>query len=174
MTNATTQPARPRTKAELMARLERSWDDLERLVTSSGDAQLAKPGADAGWSAKDHLAHLSFWESRLIAFLQGRRLAEYFGQQAEAIGTLGMDALNAHIAELNRARLPSDVLAAWRSTHGQLLALLAPLTDADLTAPFPDPDDPDDRQPLLGSGVLDGNTYEHYEAHAAAIRTLLA
>ncbi|HEV7215133.1 MAG TPA: DinB family protein [Chloroflexota bacterium] len=171
---AATQPARPRTNAELVARIARSWADLELLVARADDDRLAKPGADGGWSAKDHLAHISAWEGRLIAFLQGRTLADYFGLQPEELRELDIAALNARIAESNRAHLPADVLTAWRATHGQLLALLDELADADLTAPFLDPDDPDDHRPLLGSGVLDGNTYEHYEEHVVAIRGLLA
>lgn len=63
-------------------------------------------------------------------------------------------------------------LRTW-TLDGQVLATLAGLDDAKYTSPFADPDDPSDQQPLLGSGVLDGNTYEHYEEHAATIRALL-
>ncbi|HEV8636369.1 MAG TPA: maleylpyruvate isomerase N-terminal domain-containing protein [Chloroflexota bacterium] len=160
----------PRDKAGLLARIERSWAALDGMVGAASEARLTAAGPDGGWSVKDHLAHLSAWEGRLLAFLEGRGLAEHFGLDGATLRDLGTDGLNARLTERDRGRPLADVLAGWRETHRRVLAALE---RAELTEPVPDPDDPGDREPLLGSGVLDGNTYEHYEEHGEAIRRLL-
>jgi len=164
--------APPQTKAELLIRIDQAWDDVATLVARASNAQLLAAGPDGGWSVKDHLSHLTVWEGRLLAFLQGRTFADYFGPDPAAVDS-SIDGLNAFIVERDRARTPEDVVQAWREVHLQVLEALHQLSDDDLKAPRPDPDNPDDIEPLLGSGVLDGNTYQHYAEHGTAIRLLL-
>src|SRR5262249_28371876 len=151
---------RPRDRGELMARIERSWAELDRMVGAASEERLTAPDPDGRWSVKDHLAHLSVWEGRLLAFLEGRRLAEDFGLDRDPFAALATGGLNAPRAGGDGGRRRAGVLAGGRETPRRLVAALE---HAERAEPVPDPDDPSDREPLLGSGVLVGNTYEHYE-----------
>jgi uncharacterized protein (TIGR03083 family) len=162
---------KPRDKAELLARIERSWGELDQLVRDTDAARLTAPGPDGGWSVKDHLAHLAVWEGRLLAFVEGRTMADYFGVSREEIRQIGTDGLNAIVDRRNRGRPLREVLAEWRAVHARLVPVLAGL---DLARPVASPDNPSEVAPLLGSGVLDGNTYEHYEEHLGWIKEILA
>jgi hypothetical protein len=44
----------PRTKNELMERIAREWDALQRAFAGLNDAQMSAPDA-GGWSIKDNL-----------------------------------------------------------------------------------------------------------------------
>src|SRR5437588_10496967 len=58
-------------KAVLLQSIERSWASLDQLTEGLTEAQLARPGP-AGWSVKDHIAHLAAWNLSLVALLEGR------------------------------------------------------------------------------------------------------
>jgi uncharacterized protein (TIGR03083 family) len=160
----------PRDRSALLARVDRSWTALDEMVAAASEDRLIAPGPDGGWSVRDHLAHLSAWEGRLLAFIDGRGLAEHFGLEQAAFDALGIDGLNDRLAERARTRSLADVLTGWRETHRRLRAVLE---RTDLTEPVPNPDHPGDVEPLLASGVLRANTYRHFDEHAALIRQLL-
>ena len=161
--------ARPRDKSAFLARVDAAWAELDALVANADAARLTLPGP-GGWSAKDYLVHLSVWEGRLLAVLDGRTLRDYLGIDRAEVRALGTDGLNSRLHAQHRDRPLEEVLGGWRDTHARLRTVLG---RTDLAADWPDPDDPADREPLLGTGVLDGNTYEHYEEHTAAVRALL-
>ena len=52
----------PRTRADLMARIQRDWAALEETIADLIEEQMSVPDA-GGWSIKDNLAHLTAWES---------------------------------------------------------------------------------------------------------------
>ncbi len=173
MVKAQVDLTRPHDAAALMTRIGQAWTTLENLVAGASEAQLTAQSKDGGWSVKDHLAHISAWEGRLLAFLDGRTWADYWELPQSENLALDTDGLNAIIGDRVRGRTPQEVIANWPATHQRVVVRLQALSDADLKAPYIDPDDPSEREPLLGSGVLDGNTYEHYEEHAVGIRQLL-
>ena len=156
----------PRDKAELLARIREARAALERTVDRLSEAQLTTPGA-GGWSAKDHLAHLAAWEGKIVAVMEGRPAHEGLGLDEAAYRGAGIDEINARLHERDRNRPLPDVLAAFRQTHGRLLAALEALPEAELTRPYESVDAGD----VLADGIA-GNTYEHYEEHQATIEAL--
>lgn len=168
-------PAAPRpTKAELMARIDRSWARLAEIADREGDARLTAPGGADGWSVKDHLAHVATWERSLLALLAGHSRAAAVGVDEATNDAADTDRRNALIYERNRDRPLSDVLAFFRQSHADVLAALAPLSDDDLFQPYShyQPEDlPANPNPVIG--WIAGNTFGHYDEHLGWIWALL-
>jgi hypothetical protein len=163
------------TKSDLLNRVADSWRGLDEKVSSLSEARLTTAGSD-GWSAKDHLAHISAWEESLIALLEGHdrnAAVGLFGTEAESAGH-DVDAINAVIQRRSKDRLAADVLATFRATHRRCVAAIEALSDEDLSRPyshFQPKDLPPNANPVIG--WIAGNTYEHYDEHAGWIAKLL-
>ena len=162
------------TKAEVLARMAGARARVEAAIAGKGEGVLTRPGDD-GWSVKDHLAHLSAWQRSLIALLEGgsRRAAmgvEEVSQEEEG----GFAAINAVLHERTK-HLPLDaVLAEFRQSRQDLLAVLDGLSDEDLYRPYSDyqPNDPPyNPDPVIG--WIAGNTFGHEEEHLEWFAALL-
>ncbi|MGB2696186.1 MAG: DinB family protein [Dehalococcoidia bacterium] len=165
----------PRDKDELLQRIQRSRAALEQTISQLSDAQLVAPGPSEGWSARDHLAHLTIWEQGLAALLQGHPRYTTMGLDEQTYLNTDEVGLNEIIYQHNKDRSLTEVLAAFQQAHQQVLAALAGLTDADLflTYSHDQPDEPgeDSGAPILG--WIAGNTYDHYAEHQAWIQALV-
>ena len=168
----------PRTKEELLERIERSRAALEGRIAQLREAQLTGPRDRAGWSIADHLVNLGAWERSIAYLLRGRPRHEGLGvPEASYLGTDGTDedGLNAIIQQRAKDWPLSAALESFRDAHRQLLAALAPLTYDDLLKPYSHylPDEPgeDDGTPILRR-IL-GNTAWHYEEHRPWIEALV-
>src|SRR6266852_5700626 len=103
------------TTSELLNRVDESWKSLVQKVSSLAPAQLTTAGPD-GWSAKDHLAHLSAWEESLIALLEGRDRGVAIDLSGAQAGSYphAIDAINALPHSPSKERSVADVLAAFQ------------------------------------------------------------
>jgi hypothetical protein len=142
-------------RAELIDRVQRSWDELQAAVAGLDDTQLGAAGAD-GWSVKDHLVHLERWEAYLLAELEGRdgrpELGVAEGGKAPETDVIN-DALQARYGSM-----PADeVRQRLADTHARVTALLATLDAAVLQQ----------RRDWIA-----GNTNEHFDEHRDWIRSL--
>jgi hypothetical protein len=163
----------PRTTAELLSRVDRSWETLEDTVGRLTPAQLTDLRDPAGWAVKDHLMHLAAWENAFLSRFAGRPAHEALGLD-EATLALDEDAVNGAIFERHRHRSLAEVLDAVRAGHRAARACLAALGDravagtvADMLPPVAGGDgDP-------AASWIGGNTWEHYEAHHRWIRELV-
>lgn len=90
-------------------------------------AELAIIGTPACWSARDHMAHLTFWRQRLALHLQ-----TILRQQASAMPD-DAEHLNPIVFQQHRYRPWPDTLSASDQAYGELLALSAQLKEEDLT-----------------------------------------
>ena len=153
--------------------IERSWNELNRLVDSLGPIGLTLTGPD-GWAVKDHLVHVAAWEHSLVALLKGTDRHAAMGVAFEVNET---DAINAAVWSLHREKTPAQALSYFRETHALLMNVLGGMTDAELQLPYNhfqpnEPRDPDDDRPALD--WVAGNTYDHYAEHAGWINQLVS
>lgn len=165
----TTPPA----KAELLTRIEEAWSELEQTIAALSETQLTTVQDEQGWSAKDHLVHITTWEQSLLALLQGRDRHQAIGLGDVDESAMEIDDINAHIFQRNQHRSLEDVVAAARQSHQQVMATLNSLSDADLLKPYShyQPQDlPYEAAPVVG--WINGNTWEHYSEHIDWIRGL--
>ena len=154
-----------------MPRIETTWNQLVELVAKIGPDGLTVTAPD-GWAVKDHLVHVGAWEHSLLALIEGRdRLARMGLPHPVEENT---DAVNDAVWKLHRNQTPEQTLKYFRESHGQLIAALGKLSDADLEKPYShyQPGEPDEKRPV--AGWVAGNTYEHYAEHIGWINQLLS
>jgi uncharacterized protein (TIGR03083 family) len=114
--------AKPATRIELLAETRAEREKLLTLLGSMTPAQLqASPGS--GWSPKDIVAHLAEWERMLFGWYEAGRRGEKPAVPAEGYSWANLAQLNDRIYGQFRDRPLEAVLADWRTTSQQLIAL---------------------------------------------------
>lgn len=163
---------------QITTRIAAAHARLLAAISPLSDAQMTAPvlGAD-GWSVKDVLAHLDFWDRRLLHAIEPEEWPEQW-QGDETQGSRRfpppiadipyddgwLEAVNTRIYTRNRHRDLQEVRAAFAATRERLLATAASLSAHDVY-------DPDGLSAGLGepfAPMLLG-AYEHYEEHAAEL-----
>jgi hypothetical protein len=64
------------TKSELLNWLKEQYQNWEALIDQIGTTLMDQPGVNGDWSMKDIVAHLTGWNSRLVASLQAAQRGE--------------------------------------------------------------------------------------------------
>lgn len=157
----------PMTGARLadMLRTERArWN---ALLAQVGAERMEIHGVEGGWSVKELVAHLTWYERAIVEA----------GQQVLSGGTftrrrpegVGLDEMNATIIAESGARSVGEVLAEADEVFSQLVALVAScpaniLNDPSVLGL------PDDMIPWMG---VANNSYAHYREHEAGVRAWL-
>lgn len=161
------------TKAELLADIEQSWAALNAALDRLTEAQLTTIRDAQGWTAQDHLIHLTAWERSAVYFLQGRPRHEGLGVEKAIYLTDSDDVINAAIQSQHQGQPLTHTLTELRAVHAQLLALLHPLTDADLQKPYRHylPNEPGDWPAI---NVIYGNSAHHFAEHLGWIDELVS
>ncbi len=162
------------TKAELLANIERDWAALTAALARLGEAQLTTLRDAQGWTVKDHLIHLTAWERSVVFFLQGQPRHVGLDVDESLYLTGNDDAINDAIYQRTQHLSLTDALAQFREVHWQLLALVEPLTDADLQKPYRHylPEEPGEGEGPPALNVIYGNSAHHFMEHLAWIETL--
>lgn len=168
------------TKAELLAHVDQNWQALDAFLSELSEAQFTTVRDELEWSVLDYVFHIAAWERSALYFLQGRPRHEAFGID-EAIYRRGSetgsaDEVNAAVRKLHQNATPGAALAELRSVHAKLLAVLQPLTDADLQLPYNHylPDEPGDYGDAPAINVVYGNTAHHFGEHLGWFKEMLA
>lgn len=110
------------------------------------------------WSAKDHVAHMTFWRQRLVL-----KLTAILQHETPPIPE-NFEQLNIQVFEAQRERPWPDILSESEQAYAELVTLTEQLTEEDLTA-FNRFDWIPNGEPLYTSFM--GNCYEHAQQHLA-------
>jgi len=118
--------------------------------------EYAAIGSPEYWSAKDHVAHMTFWQQRLV-----RTLTAILRQETPE-NSEEFEQLNRQVFEEQRETPWSEILSASEQAYTELISCTRQLTEEDLTASnrfgwLPRED------PLYTSFM--GNCYEHAQQH---------
>ena len=162
-------------KAELLIEIEHTWLALNTALESLTETQLTLPQDAQGWTVKDHLIHITFWERSAVFFLQGEPRHQGLGVE-ETLYLNGDDnAINASIYQQHKDIPLSEVLSHFRSIHQQLLRQLQPLTDVDLQKPYRHylPEEPGEGDGPTALNVIYGNSAHHFVEHLPWITALI-
>jgi len=138
----------PRSPAELIDRIERSWQAWVAAVEGIPDNRLAEPIV-GHWSTKDLLGHVAFWEEWVIGDCRRIEADEpETGEETDPINQ-GQVAENkdSSVAEQKRYR---------QAAHANLIAYLGSIAATEPTFPA-----------LVKA--LEGETWGHYDEHAAEV-----
>lgn len=156
----------PATIEQIVTRIAAAHQRLRDTVAELMDAQVQAAEHAEQWSIKDHLAHLAFWDQRLLHAIAPEGGPQTNRMFPPLIADIPYDdqwltTVNDRIHTLNRDRDLGDVEAELAATQERLLAVVASLTLHDVFGP-------DGISAALGepfAPMLLG-AYEHYEEHA--------
>ena len=165
-------PAIP-TAQEMVVEMQRAWSELRAVVDAATPDELLEKTDAAGWSAKDHLAHLDAWDTSVLVMIRdGRPQWEGLGIDQAMYDEEGYDHKNEVIRQHSVAAPLDEVRASLASTHNEFVRVLEGMTDEQLHRPANDY--------VSGSGDFQiahkimGNTYMHYDEHREYIERILA
>jgi hypothetical protein len=150
-------------QAELLAHIRSGRAQFESALAPCSDDQLLAPNLHGGWSLKDLIAHIGFWEQH--AALTFSALLRGVDPPAEPFN---LDELNARVYAQNQYMPLAGVRLEEQAAYGQLLLLVENARDDDLFNP----------QRFAGTQGqpfaewIENNTYGHYEEHQADYETL--
>ena len=151
-------------KSDLIRRIEparRVWDELVGRV----DDDLAqRPGAEGELSAKDLVAHVTWYEREVVRMLRTRAM------DVSGLWALGPDERNAAIFHEARGMSLEDVRAESARVFAALMEQLELLPEGAYHDAARFTDMPPEWEPWK---LIAGNTIWHYPDHMGAIRRLL-
>ena len=117
-------------KTRLLASIQEKYRNLEKTLERVGVERIEVPSLDGGWSVKDVLAHITFWEQNALRNVD----AVLSGEKAERLpGTT--DSINAKVYANSRDRLLADVWTDFHGTHALLVDRLAEVPEEDFADP---------------------------------------
>ena len=149
-------------KATLLEKIRASRVETEALLAQLDESHLIKPGVAEGWSVKDLLAHITYWERDTVEVLEAVKR----GEVPTVTGEDQTDARNADAVLRSRAHPVAAVLADYSQTNDELIELVEELPEEELTDP--------DRFPWEHGLPLwqriAGESYGHEQAHRDQIR----
>lgn len=150
----TTYPFKP----ILIDLLRRAHLDQNTFLQELNPAERDAIGTPEYWSAKDHVAHMTFWRQQLVLRLQAiirntpqPKIEDY-------------EQLNPVLFEEQRYHPWPDIFAESDRVYAELFTCVDQLTEEDLTT-FKRFDWIPDGEPLYTSFM--GNCYEHTQQHLA-------
>ncbi len=160
---------------QLLADIEREWNALQDYLSRLTPAQICAVRDSHGWSVKDHLIHLAYWEQGALYFLKGKPRHAGLGVPESLYLDGGFDQINAFIQEKHKDTPLAEAEAFLKDVHRQMLEKLAKMTDADLKKPYRRylPDEPGEGEGPPALNVIYSNTAEHFAEHLAWIKDLL-
>jgi uncharacterized protein (TIGR03083 family) len=163
------------TKADLLSEIERTWAALNAALGRLTDAQMTTPTDAHGWTVKDHIVHLTAWERSAVFFLEGKPRHSGLGIEEALYLQDSVDDINASIAQQGGSLSVGEALAQLRDVHEQLMALLQPLSDADLQKTYRHylPDEPGEGEGPPAMDVVYTNSAHHYAEHLDWIEALV-
>jgi hypothetical protein len=127
-------------------RVEASWAELLAAIDGLDETRLSQPGVTGEWSIKDLLGHVAYWEGRTIGIVERRRNGE-----PDPTGGSDFEIVNQQVHAERAGWTVAQLLDEFHGTHERFMAALRQY-------PQIDPDD------------IDGNTFGHFDEHAAEIR----
>ncbi len=160
------------TAAEVVSRIDLSWQELSALVAGMDDEALAAPGGE-GWAVKHHLIHVGAWEHWLLALFEHRDKLAAMGAEG---ANRQVDDVNAVVFEKHRHDSAHEAREYFTAAHEQLMAVLRRQSTADFERPystfFPGGEGEGAQRPV--AEAVAGNTYDHYAEHIGWIKQLTA
>ncbi|MCW5878895.1 MAG: ClbS/DfsB family four-helix bundle protein [Anaerolineales bacterium] len=161
-------------KEKLLQEMQAGWERLQAFVSTYSDEQLTGPVDAAGWTAKDHLMHLSVWAGSMVAVLDGKPRREYMEISREDWVTLAetYDVVNG-ILQQRYKDLPLDaVRREVGAKHNELVTRTQAMTEEELQLPY-NHYQPGSKSTTPIFDYITGNSSHHYDEHIPWMRAIL-
>lgn len=138
---------------ETRRRIDERWSGWLAALDGIPAARLDEPGACDGWSVKDLIGHVAYWDADALADIARITAGAQWQPQ-------DVDARNAAAAAANADRSGEDLRTEMERTHQTLLDALRGLA----------PEDPRTRQICREIAEDTWRHYDEHEAHVGAWR----
>jgi hypothetical protein len=160
---------KPMTSARLAGILRTNRASWNALLAQVDQDRMEEPGVEGDWSVKELIAHLTWYEGRIVEGAQQVLSTGSFALSRDGVAALPMDERNVLIAGESRSRPLGEVLSEAERVFDQLMAVVAAcpdniLNDAQLLGL------PDDIAPWMR---VANNSYAYYREHEQSIRAWL-
>jgi hypothetical protein len=161
------------TKEQLLTEMDRAWSDLQATIPGVEASDLTERTDPAGWSAKDHLTHLSAWANSVLVMIRdGRPQHEGLGIDEATYETDGYDFKNEVIRQTRAGMSLPEVQADLEHVYRELMRVLQGMSDEDLQKPC---------SAFVEGGQefeifhkISGNSWSHLDEHREYIERILA
>ena len=163
-------------KSRLLKQCVESHAQLHKFIDSLSESQWTIPADDAGWTVKDHVAHIAAWMNGIVALLERKLRWSAMGLPASAANIGNVDEIN----ELVRAKYSSlttaRVVAMLDEAYKKYIAVVRKTTLVDLSKPYAyyakirKPSEPESEAIC---GWVEGNSWQHIEEHMPWMRQIV-
>jgi hypothetical protein len=161
MVDTTTTPAN---KTELLSYMRERADRLISFADALPDATWTGPTDAAGWTVKDHVAHLMYWDRAEIALLLHGTSLQQSTAMPDAIWTSGdFDAMNEWSRQSTQSESPAAIRAERDRVFAKLFEVVGSYSESDLARPVRDFGLDDSDRTLLA--VCADFYGDHFEEH---------
>ena len=144
-------------KAELLKRIQAERQQWGTILAKMSEADMLRSRGEDGWTVKDMIAHISWFEREMVTLIEARALV------GSELWLLPPDERNKVIYEQNLKRPLASILTESTQIHQQLLDALSTLPDTiSLDSPADFENMPPDWIPWQ---IIASNSYKHYQAH---------
>jgi hypothetical protein len=158
-------------KAELLEKVTTSRAELEQALSGLIDEQLDRPSLAGGWSGKVILAHMAWWQGRVVTiFTALRRGNDPSGPGLDKLefSQAEVDAANRCVEVASRGRSVINVRREEAETYAALLAQVQAASEEELFNP--------QRFAWMGGRplaiLLEWDTWDHYQEHLPQFKSL--
>lgn len=162
----------------LLAANETAWEALQAFVARHHADDLTTRHDAAGWTCKDHLAHLAAWERGVLHVLrddwpqwQGMGIAADLYALLAGEGDDRYDRINEAIRHVNADRSLDDVLIELQAVHEAMQETIRQLGDDGLRRPVSDFRHDDTDLPVLE--WIPGDACDHFDEHRGYMAIIL-
>lgn len=159
-------------KTLLLDKMQAGYAEMNDVLAQLNEEQMTTPGVNGEWSAKDVVAHLASWQRRILGGLRDpesfRRAATEAYSDETLSGEERTNRLNERFYQQNKARPLIEVLADFRDSYQELLAVVQAMPEEKLL-------DPNVFAWASGTAIwqfVAGNTFGHYEEHIEPLKAL--
>ena len=153
-------------REHLLSQIKQSRQELLTILSSISENQMEVPLLSNGWSAKDFLGHLGFWEKRAL------EMYYYFKKVSvpePKPGSLSLDEINAWAFSANQNLPVGTVRTAEQEAYQALIRLVETAGEEELFDP--------QHFPLTDGREfyhwIEDNTFGHYQEHMPDLRGAL-
>ena len=165
-------PTAAGTSADLLSLTNERWDAFVAYTDALTPEQWTTPTDPAGWSVKDHVAHVTSWgEADMEVIRNGTPQQQTLGVSDAAWTAGGYDAMNEEIRQRTIDHPVETVQAERDRVWSEMLALVSSFSDEQLAGPATD----------AGINRVDATLYEtlveflpeHYDEHRGYIEVIV-
>ncbi len=150
-------------KTTMLKMVREGREALEKMLAKFDETQMGESHPPDGWSIKDTLAHITFWESYALERLRDAAR----GEKPRLYGDLSdpeLNRINQEALEAGRANTLDRVKDEFHRVHRELYAELEAMPEdqsSEWWTVWPELDVP--------WKIIGYNTYDHYEEHLAEL-----